>query len=324
MDGRAAAPRTVPQRPAAPALSIVSPVHNEGASLAAFVTAVHGALADLHLDYEVVLVDDGSRDDTWQRIRAAAAADPRVRGLSFSRNFGKEAAMRAGLEEARGQAVIVIDADLQHPPDVIPAMVAAWREGAEVVEAYKRNRPDQTLASRSASRLFNWGFSRLTAVELSDATDFRLLTRPAVEALLAMPERSSFFRGTSTWIGFRRARVGFEVAPRDAGQTRWSVRSLARMAIDAITAFTPAPLRLVTVAGIVFALFAVVLGVQTIWQWAAGDAIQGFTTVILILLVQGTFVLVGLGIIGEYLARVHDEVKGRPRFIVARRTDDPA
>jgi polyisoprenyl-phosphate glycosyltransferase len=324
MDGRAAAPGTVPQRPAAPALSIVSPVHNEGASLPAFVTAVHAALADLHLDYEVVLVDDGSRDDTWERIRAAAAADPRVRGLSFSRNFGKEAAMRAGLEEACGLAVVVIDADLQHPPDVIPAMVAAWCEGAEVVEAYKRNRPDQRLASRSASRLFNWGFSRLTDVELADATDFRLLTRPAVEALLAMPERSSFFRGTSTWIGFRRARVGFEVAPRDAGQTRWSVRSLARMAIDAITAFTPAPLRLVTVAGIVFALFAVVLGVQTIWQWAAGDAIQGFTTVILILLVQGTFVLVGLGIIGEYLARVHDEVKGRPRFIVARRTDDPA
>jgi polyisoprenyl-phosphate glycosyltransferase len=201
-------------------------------------------------------------------------------------------------------------------------MVAAWREGAEVVEAVKRNRPDQSLPSRSASRLFNWGFSRLTAVELSDATDFRLLARPAVDALLSMPERSSFFRGTSTWIGFQRERVEFDVAPRGAGETRWSVRSLTRMAIDAITSFTPAPLRLVTAAGIVFALFALILGVQTIWRWAAGDAIQGFTTVILILLVQGTFVLVGLGIIGEYLARVHDEVKGRPRFLIARRTDE--
>lgn len=308
----------------APALSVVSPVHNEGASLPAFVAAVHAALADLHLDYEVVLVDDGSRDDSWDRIRKAAEEDPRIRGLSLSRNFGKEAAMRAGLETACGQAVVMIDADLQHPPDVIPAMIAAWRDGAQVVEAVKSNRPDQAFASRSASRLFNWGFSRLTSVELSDATDFRLLTRPAVDALLSMPERSSFFRGTSTWIGFQRARVAFEVAPRGVGQTRWSVRSLTRMAIDAITAFTPAPLRLVTAAGIIFAVFAVVLGVQTIWRWAAGDAIQGFTTVILILLVQGTFVLVGLGIIGEYLSRVHDEVKGRPRFIIDRRTDEPS
>jgi polyisoprenyl-phosphate glycosyltransferase len=307
-----------------PELSIVSPVHNEGAGLPAFLAAVRDALADLPLAYEVVLVDDGSRDDSWERIRAAALEDPRIRGLSFSRNFGKEAAMRAGLETACGDAVVVIDADLQHPPDVIPAMVAAWRDGAQVVEAVKRNRPDQSFASRSASRLFNWGFSRLTSVELSDATDFRLLTRPAVDALLALPERSSFFRGTSTWIGFQRAWVEFDVAPRGVGQTRWSVRSLTRMAIDAITAFTPAPLRLVTAAGIVFALFAVVLGAQTIWRWAAGDAIQGFTTVILILLVQGTFVLVGLGIIGEYLARVHDEVKGRPRFIIAHRTDEPS
>jgi polyisoprenyl-phosphate glycosyltransferase len=305
-----------------PELSIVSPVHNEGASLAAFVAAVHAALVDLSPCYEIVLIDDGSRDDSWAQIRAAAAEDPRIRGLSLSRNFGKEAAMRAGLEEARGQAVVMIDADLQHPPEVIPAMVAAWRDGAEVVEAVKRNRPDQSFASRSASRLFNWGFSRLTSVELSDATDFRLLARPAVDALLAMPERSSFFRATSTWIGFERAQVAIEVAPRGAGETRWSVRSLTRMAIDAVTAFTAAPLRLVTGAGIVFALFAVVLGVQTLWRWAAGDAIQGFTTVILILLVQGTFVLVGLGIIGEYLARVHDEVKARPRFIVARRTDE--
>jgi polyisoprenyl-phosphate glycosyltransferase len=308
--------------PIGPQLSIVSPVHNEGASLPAFLAAVHVALADLHLEYEVVLVDDGSRDDSWDRIRAAAAEDPRIRGLSLSRNFGKEAAMRAGLEDACGEAIVMIDADLQHPPDVITAMVAAWREGAEVVEAVKRNRPDQSLPSRSASRLFNWGFSRLTAVELSDATDFRLLARPAVDALLSMPERSSFFRGTSTWIGFQRERVEFDVAPRGAGETRWSVRSLTRMAIDAITSFTPAPLRLVTAAGIVFALFALILGVQTIWRWAAGDAIQGFTTVILILLVQGTFVLVGLGIIGEYLARVHDEVKGRPRFLIARRTDE--
>jgi polyisoprenyl-phosphate glycosyltransferase len=306
----------------APELSIVSPVHNEAASLPTFVAAVHAALADLALRYEVVLIDDGSRDDSWVRIREAAAEDPRIRGLSLSRNFGKEAAMRAGLEAARGQAVVVIDADLQHPPEIIPAMVAAWRGGAEVVEAVKHNRPDQSLVSRSASRLFNWGFSRLTAVELSDATDFRLLARPAVDALLSMPERSSFFRATSTWIGFERERVHIEVAPRNSGKTRWSVRSLTRMAIDAVTAFTAAPLRLVTAAGIVFALFAVALGVQTVWRWAAGDAIQGFTTVILILLVQGTFVLVGLGIIGEYLARVHDEVKARPRFIVARRTDD--
>jgi polyisoprenyl-phosphate glycosyltransferase len=306
-----------------PVISVVSPVHNEGAGVEEFVRAVVQQLEATEPAFEIVLVDDGSQDDSWSRITVLAARDPRVVGLSLSRNFGKEAAMRAGLDASRGRAVIVMDSDLQHPPDVLPELIDRWRDGAEVVEAVKRTRTDQSWPGRIAARSFNRLFSWMTDVDLADATDFRLLSRPAADALLGLPERSSFFRGTSTWIGFERARVDFDVGARRSGDTKWTARALLRMAIDAITSFTAAPLQLVTIVGVTFAVFAAGLGIQTLWRWASGAAVQGFTTIILLLLIQGTFVLLGLGIIGQYLARTHDEVKARPTYIVGRRTDAP-
>jgi glycosyltransferase involved in cell wall biosynthesis len=299
-------------------ISVVAPVYNEGAGVDRFVRRMAEVL-DGH-DYELILVDDGSADDSWSRVAAHAGADPRVRGLRLSRNFGKEAALLAGLEHADGDATIVIDADLQHPPAVIPEMIRRWRAGAQVVEAVKRNRTGQSLSSRLGARVFNRAFTRLTQVDLVDATDFRLLARPALDALLRMPEHSSFFRGTSSWIGFTRETVEIDIDHREGGASRWTARSLFRLAVNGLTSFTSAPLHLVTLGGLTFAAFSVVLGVQTLVRWMQGHSVAGFPTVILLLLITGTFVLLGLGVIGEYLARIHEEVRGRPRYLVQERT----
>jgi glycosyltransferase involved in cell wall biosynthesis len=302
-----------------PLLSVVAPIYNEGAGVDRFVTRIAEVLDGAGQRYELILIDDGSADDSWARIVRQAGADPRVRGLRLSRNFGKESALLAGLEHARGDAVVVIDSDLQHPPTAIPAMVQRWQAGAQVVEAVKKNRPDQSIANRLAARLFNHTFTGLTKVDLIGATDFRLLARPALDALLHLPEHSSFFRGTSTWIGFNRVSVEVDIDHRAGGTSRWTLRTLFRLAVNGLTSFTSAPLHLVTLAGLAFAVFSVILGGQTLLRWMRGDSVAGFPTVILLLLVTGTFVLIGLGVIGEYLARIHEEVRGRPRYLIQER-----
>ncbi|MEU8241708.1 glycosyltransferase family 2 protein [Actinoplanes missouriensis] len=307
-----------------PLISVVAPIYNEGEGVDRFTARIAEVLDGAGLRYELLLVDDGSTDDSWSRIAHQSRLDSRVRGLRLSRNFGKEAALLAGLEQATGDAVVVIDSDLQHPPSAIPALVRRWQDGAHVVEAVKRNRAGQSLGNRLSSRLFNSAFTGLTRVDLVDATDFRLLGRPALDALLRMPEHSSFFRGTSSWIGFTRATVEVDIDHRAGGASRWTLRGLFRLAVNGLTSFTSAPLHLVTLAGIGFALFSVVLGVQTLVRWISGGSVAGFTTVILLLLVTGTFVLLGLGVIGEYLARIHEEVRGRPRYLIQERSDTTA
>ncbi|MEU4561380.1 glycosyltransferase family 2 protein [Actinoplanes sp. NPDC023936] len=304
-----------------PLISVVAPIYNEGDGVDLFTARIAEVLDGAGLRYELLLVDDGSTDDSWSRIAHQSRLDPRVRGLRLSRNFGKEAALLAGLEQAGGDAVVVIDSDLQHPPSAIPALVRRWQDGAHVVEAVKRNRAGQSLGNRLGSRLFNTAFTGLTRVDLVDATDFRLLGRPALDALLRLPEHSSFFRGTSSWIGFTRATVEVDIDHRAGGASRWTLRGLCRLAVNGLTSFTSAPLHLVTMAGIGFALFSVVLGVQTLVRWISGGSVAGFTTVILLLLVTGTFVLLGLGVIGEYLARIHEEVRARPRYLIQERSD---
>jgi polyisoprenyl-phosphate glycosyltransferase len=305
----------------APLVSVVAPVYNEGAGVERFVRRMAEVLGDAGVRYELVLVDDGSADDSWERVTRQATVDARVRGVRLSRNFGKEAAVIAGLEHAAGDAVVVIDADLQHPPTAIPVMLERWRDGVHVVEAVKRNRTGQSLGNRLAARLFNLSFTRMTDVDLVNATDFRLLARPAVDALLRLPEHSSFFRGTSSWIGFRRCTVEVDIDHREGGASRWTFRSLSRLAVNGLTSFTSAPLHLVTIVGLAFACFSVVLGAQTLIRWVRGGSVAGFPTVILLLLVMGSCILLGLGVIGEYLARIHEEVRARPRYLVQERSD---
>ncbi len=302
-----------------PLLSVVAPVYNEGPGVERFVARMAEVLEGAGIRYELVLVDDGSVDDSWRRVAEQSLLDGRVRGVQLSRNFGKESAVLAGLEHADGDAVVVIDSDLQHPPTAIPAMLRCWRDGAHVVEAVKRNRTGQSWLNKLAAKVFNVTFTRLTAVDLVNATDFRLLSRAAVDALLSLPEHASFFRGTSSWIGFRRATVEVDIDHREGGRSRWTMRALFRLAVNGLTSFTSAPLHLVTLGGLAFAAFSLLLGVQTLVRWTRGGSLAGFPTVILVLLVMGTFILLGLGIIGEYLARIHEEVRARPRFLVQDR-----
>jgi glycosyltransferase involved in cell wall biosynthesis len=303
--------------------TVVIPACNEESTLASTVRALAQALERAGSAFEVVVVDDGSTDGTWRAIRELAAAEPRVSGLRLSRNFGKEAAIRAGLEAARGRAVLVMDADAQHPPEVAGALLERWRRGdVAIVEGVKARRGDEGTPRATQARWFYRVFRNLTGQDLEGAADFKLLDRHVVDQYLALPESSLFFRGLTAWMGFPTARIPFEVAPRAGGGSTWSAGKLTRMALRAVTSFTSAPLHLITLMGLGFFAFAVLLGLQTLWRKLAGTAVDGFTTVILLILITGSAIMIGLGVIGEYIARIYEEVKRRPRYLVSDRTDN--
>lgn len=305
-------------------LSIVLPAYNEEENIANTVNALSGLLEKNKIDYELVFVSDGSRDSTFREIRKAAEEDSRVRGAEFSRNFGKEAAIFAGLEMARGNAVIVMDCDLQHPPQVIPQMWKLWLEGAEVVEGIKESRGKESLGYKLSAGLFYKVMSRLINMDMSASSDFKLLDRKVVDVLLTLPERNTFFRALSFWVGFRTERVPYEVQERRYGKSKWSFFSLMKYAVTNATSFSTLPLQLVTVMGLVSILFSVVLFIQTLAKYLSGTAVEGFTTVILLILIIGGFLMLSLGIIGHYIARIYEEVKGRPKYIISRTTEEAA
>ena len=266
-------------------------------------------------------MDDGSRDGTWAAIQYQTARFPQVRGVKFSRNFGKEAAIFAGLAQARGDCAVVLDCDLQHPPEKIVEMYRLWQEGYQVVEGVKTSRGKESPLHTLAARTFYSIISNATGIDMSRASDFKLLDRRAVDTLLAMREKNAFFRALSSWIGFRTTQVEFEVQPRLEGQSKWSLRSLIRYAVTNITSFSAAPLQIVTLLGVVVFLCSVVLGIWSLWQKATGQALEGFTTVILLQLFIGSILMICLGIIGYYIAKIYEEIKDRPRYIVAERCE---
>jgi glycosyltransferase involved in cell wall biosynthesis len=299
-------------------LSVVIPLWNEEQHLAASMATIRAALAPLRDDFELVLVDDGSTDGTWRVLREMAAADPRVVALRLSRNFGKELALCAGLDRARGRAVVVMDGDLQHPPALIPDMVRAWEvEGYDVVEGVKRSRGAESLVRRVEGLLFYEMLRRLSGIDLRDASDFKLLDRKVLAAWSGMPERNVFFRGMSAWLGYRRKQLPFRVERRAGGSSGWPGTRRAKLAVQSIAAFSTLPMHAVTLMGVAFLVFAALLGVYSVVLWARGIALTGFTTVNLLLLIIGSMLMIGLGIIGEYIARIYDEVKRRPRYVVA-------
>jgi dolichol-phosphate mannosyltransferase len=301
-------------------ISIVLPCLNEASHIARSVETIARVLGECGVEHELVLVDDGSTDGTWQVFESLAGASPRVRALRLSRRFGKEHALCAGLEIARGDAVVVMDADLQHPPALVPEMIRAWREeGFDVVEAVKEDRGRESLLARAEAGFFYGLLRRLSGFDLSGASDFKLLDRRVVEAWRTMPERNLFFRGMSAWLGFKRCEIPFRVAPRAGGRSGWTTRGLVRLALTGITSFSSVPIHLVTAMGVLFLLFAIALGVQTLYNWKQGQAASGFTTVILLILIVGSFLMIGLGVIGLYVSRIYDEVKARPRYVIADR-----
>jgi len=298
-------------------LSIVMPVFGEGANLPGLLTAVRNAMDRCKLPYELVLVDDGSPDNTWEVITEEAQRCHAIRALRLSRNFGKESALCAGLEHTRGAAVILMDADGQHSPSLIPEMVHLWQtSGADIVEAVKRRRGPESFSSKVGAQLFYLILNRLSGFHFKGASDFKLINRKAVDALLTMHERNVFFRGMTVWMGFTAVQIPFEVVPRSAGQSTWSILKRVKLALIGITAFSSFPLHLVTFAGVVFLGISILLALQTLYLKLVGRAVSGFATVILLELIIGSLLMISLGIIGEYLARIYEEVKGRPRYLI--------
>ena len=298
-------------------LSVVLPAYNEEESVPLAAQVIGDLLTGAGIGHELIFVNDGSRDHTWQAIQEAAALRPQVRGIRFSRNFGKEAAIFAGLAQARGDCCVVLDCDLQHPPEKIIEMYRLWQQGWQIVEGVKVSRGKESALHTFAARTFYRFLSGATRIDMSRASDFKLLDRRAVDVLVAMREKNAFFRALSSWIGFDTAQVEFEVQPRAAGSSKWSIRSLTRYAVTNLAAFSTAPLQIVTILGVLVFLCSLVLGCWSLWQKINGQALEGFTTVILLLLLIGSALMVCLGILGYYIAKIYEEIKDRPRYIVA-------
>ncbi|HEY8244050.1 MAG: glycosyltransferase family 2 protein [Vicinamibacteria bacterium] len=308
-----------------PVLSLVVPCFNEAAGLASFWARTSDALDALGVPAEAVFVDDGSRDATFAILSALAVRDPRVRVVALSRNFGKEIALAAGLDHARGDAVVPIDADLQHPPELIAELVARWREGNDVVIALRRDRATDGLTRRVASDLFHRLFSSVSTTPVPrGAGDFRLLSRPVVDALRAMPERTRYMKGMYAWVGFRTATVDYDVEDRAEGRSRYGLLRLWRLALDGIVSFSALPLRVSSFLGALFALVAIGYGAWLVVRTLVhGADVPGYASLMVVVLFLGGVQLLSLGVIGEYLGRIYDEVKARPLYVVRARLGFP-
>lgn len=319
-DGRSAKGTPDKREADGPELTVVIPLFNESSHIKDSLLKIDAVLRRHAASYEMLVVDDGSTDGTWEQVGACAPDISGLRALRLSRNFGKELALCAGLEHARGRGVLVMDGDLQHPPLLIAEMIRLWRnEGFDVVEGVKCNRGEESLRNKWGSKLFYALLTRWSGFTLDGASDFKLLDEKVVAAWRRLPERNTFFRGMSAWLGFRRVQVPFEVESRSAGTSRWNGMALLRLAVTAIVSFSSIPLRLVSLLGAFFLTVAVVLGLQTLWRKLQGDAVTGFTTVILLQLLIGSIIMISLGIIGEYIASIYHEVKGRPRYVIRER-----
>ena len=307
-------------------ISVIIPCYNEEAALPYFFIEIRNTanklFAEKGLTFEFLFVNDGSRDNTLSLLREFAAEDDRARYISFSRNFGKEAAIFAGLELSAGDACIVMDCDLQHPPEVIPEMYRLWKEGFEVVEGIKKSRGKESVFHSMFAGMFYGIMSKMMKMDMRSSSDFKLLDIKVVRVLLSLGERNTFFRALSFWAGFRSTKVEYEVKERAFGSSKWSFRSLIKYAVSNVTSFSTVPLQMVTVMGIISILFSIVLAAQTLVKYVMGTAVEGFTTVILLILIIGGFIMISLGMIGHYLARIYEEVKRRPRYIIRRTTDE--
>lgn len=299
-------------------LSVILPSYNEEKMIAKATVRMAEILQPEKIDYELLFIDDGSRDSTWAQINEAAGKDSHVVGVHFSRNFGKEAAMFAGLEQAKGDCCVVIDCDLQHPPEKIVEMYRLWEQGYEVVEGIKEDRGEESGLHKFAANSFYGLISKATGMDMSSSSDFKLLDRKVVDTLNSLPERNVFFRALSFWVGYKKTSVSYCVQERTEGVSKWSTKSLIKYALTNISSFSSAPLHIVTVLGFIMLAVAFVLGIVALVQKISGVALGGFTTVILLLLFSASVIMISLGIIGYYIARIYDEIKGRPRYIISR------
>ncbi len=302
-----------------PRLSIVLPIFNESKNLEPTLKEVTSVLEGLQNPYEIIVVDDGSSDGSWGKIEKLAQTYQGIKAIRFTRNFGKEAAILAGLQSSSGDAAIIMDADLQHPPALISEMVKIWEdEGVDVVHAVKSERENEPLMRRFFTKCFYKAMKRFSGLELEGTTDFKLLDRTVVDQYVRLPERIRFFRGVVTWLGHRHAHVSFKPGIRRNGKSRWSILSLFRLGFRALFAFSALPLQIITVLGIITFLASIFLGIETVIKKFTGGAAEGFPTVIILLLFIGSTLMISLGLIGQYIAMIYDEVKQRPPFVIEK------
>jgi glycosyltransferase involved in cell wall biosynthesis len=303
--------------PSRPALSVVAPCFNEEGVLPEFVRRTASVLDGLGISSEIVLVDDGSRDSTWAVITEAAARDPRVIGVRLMRNHGHQLALTAGLSVCRGERILIIDADLQDPPELLPDMIQLMDQGADVVYGRRRKRAGESLFKRASAALFYRLIGRMTDVEIpSDAGDFRLVTRRVLDLLLAMPERHRFIRGMVAWIGGKQVPLLYDRDARAAGESKYPLGKMIRFAVDAITAFSVVPLMASMTIGWIMALVGLAFFAYSIVGWVLGQNLPGWTSLMAALGLLGGMQFLMLGIIGAYLGRLYDQSKGRPLFMI--------
>jgi len=302
-----------------PVISVIIPAHNESQGIERAVKQIVDILtACINNAWEIIVVDDGSSDDTYQKVRALSQLDARIKGIALSRNFGKENALLAGLDYAIGSAIITLDADLQHPPSFIPNMIAKWHAGAKIVHAVKRSREQDSAWKKFAASSINHLISGLGGINIKNSSDFKLLDREIVNIIIhQLPEKQRFFRGLTSWLGFTEDYIYFDVAEREGDKSKWSFWALLELAITALTSFTGFPLRIITFLGMLTLILGFGVASDALWSLLHHQAVSGYTTIIICLLILGSFTMISLGIIGEYIAKIYDEVKGRPHYLIS-------
>lgn len=300
-------------------LSIIIPAYNEEENIENTASVISGIMKENSIDCEILFVDDGSGDRTWELIENLSRTNKSVRGLKFSRNFGKEGAVFAGLKRCKGDCAVVIDCDLQHPPALMVEMYSLWKQGYQVVEAVKALRGKEGFLYKLFAKSFYGLMKSSSGINMQGASDYKLMDRQVVDALNELPERITFFRALSSWVGFKTTQIEFNVAPRNAGKSKWNFKKLFKFALSNLTSFTNAPLHLVTVMGIIFFIAAVVLGIIDIVGACSGVP-QNW--ILPLLLLTGAVIMLALGVIGYYLSKIYEEIKDRPRYLVSMDTAD--
>lgn len=299
-------------------LSVIIPAYNEEQLISKTASVIDGILNNEKIDHEIVFVNDGSKDGTWSEIEKQAGIYSTVRGVCFSRNFGKESAIFAGIAQARGECAVVIDCDLQHPPEKIVEMYRLWEQGYEIIEGVKADRGKESAFHKLAAKSFYEIMSRAVGFDMSRASDFKLIDRKAINVLLNMNEKNAFFRALSSWIGFKSIEVEYEVRKREIGESKWSTTDLFKYALTNISSFSSAPMQVVTILGVIVFIVGLYSTIEALVSFFLGKSQPGFTTVIILQCFTGSFIMIGLGIIGYYISKIYDEVKGRPRYIIDR------
>jgi len=297
-------------------LSVIIPAFNEEKNIELSYKKIKSILQKSQIDFEMIYVNDGSKDNTWDEI-TKISIDTRVVGVNFSRNFGKESAIEAGLKVSSGSCAVVIDCDLQHPPETIITMFRLWEEGCEIVEGVKSSRGTESYFYKTFSKLFYKSISKFTNFNMNNSSDFKLLDRTVINQINMLPEKGRFFRALSHWVGFKQTTIEFDVKERINGDSKWSIFTLFKYAISNITSFTSAPLHIITMIGIIYLVFATILGTYSLISYFLGQSLEGFTTVILLLLILGGTIMVSIGILGIYVNKIFEEVKARPNYIIS-------